>query len=97
MPPYSEPDDLEALTKPELIRLIREQRDAARDLELLDTAPLLLGVRDAAGMLGVSVSSVRRMVDKGTIPHFQMQGGQPRFSRNQIEAWLREHAAGGQE
>ncbi|HEY8583357.1 MAG TPA: helix-turn-helix domain-containing protein [Capillimicrobium sp.] len=55
------------------------------------TAPtnrLGLSASQAARALGVSVSTVRRWSDAGALPGYRTPGGQRRFSREQIDAFL---------
>lgn len=47
-----------------------------------------LSASQAARLLGVSVSTVRRWSDAGALPSYRTPGGQRRFSREQIDAFL---------
>jgi excisionase family DNA binding protein len=47
-----------------------------------------LTASQAARALGVSVSTVRRWSDSGALPGYRTPGGQRRFSREQIEAFV---------
>jgi excisionase family DNA binding protein len=47
-----------------------------------------LTASQAAGALGVSVSTVRRWSDSGALRGYRTPGGQRRFSREQIDAFL---------
>jgi excisionase family DNA binding protein len=95
MPPYrNDPDDLESLSREELIAMVRALKTSR--VELLDSQPLLLGAPDAAELLGVSVTLVRQMVEHDKIPHFRLPQGRPRFSRVDLERWLAAHTSGGQ-
>lgn len=50
----------------------------------------LLAVSAAARMLGVSSSSLRAWAAAGRVPHVRTAGGHRRFSRQELERWLRE-------
>jgi excisionase family DNA binding protein len=50
---------------------------------------LALSISDAARVLGVSLSTVRRWSDAGVLPSYRTPGGQRRYSREQLEAFLR--------
>jgi excisionase family DNA binding protein len=47
-----------------------------------------LSASQAARVLGVSVSTVRRWSDSGALRGYRTPGGQRRFSREQIDAFL---------
>ena len=47
-----------------------------------------LTASQAARALGVSVSTVRRWSDSGALRGYRTPGGQRRFSRDQIEAFV---------
>lgn len=47
-----------------------------------------LSASQAARALGVSVSTIRRWSDSGALPGYRTPGGQRRFSREQIDAFL---------
>ena len=47
-----------------------------------------LSASQAARALGVSVSTIRRWSDAGALPGYRTPGGQRRFSREQIDAFL---------
>jgi predicted DNA-binding transcriptional regulator AlpA len=54
-------------------------------------APLLVGVSDAAQLLGVSESTFDRWRLRGDFPkHIASLGGNPRWRRKDIENWLAE-------
>ena len=48
-----------------------------------------LTISEAARFLGVSLSTVRRWSDAGVLPSYRTPGGQRRYSREQLEAFLR--------
>jgi excisionase family DNA binding protein len=48
----------------------------------------LLSVSAAAGLLGVSVSSLRAWAAAGQVPHERTPGGHRRFDREVLRAWL---------
>ncbi|MEE2658313.1 MAG: helix-turn-helix domain-containing protein [Candidatus Latescibacterota bacterium] len=50
-------------------------------------------VRDLAKYLHCSVSTVRRLVPRGQIPHFRL-GKMLRFRRSEIDVWLALHHEG---
>lgn len=47
-----------------------------------------LTASQAARLLGVSVSTIRRWSDAGALPGYRTPGGQRRFSREQLDAFL---------
>jgi len=47
-----------------------------------------LSISEAAQVLGVSLSTVRRWSDAGVLPSYRTPGGQRRFSRDQLEDFL---------
>jgi len=47
-----------------------------------------LSISEAARVLGVSLSTVRRWSDAGVLPSYRTPGGQRRFSRDQLEDFL---------
>jgi excisionase family DNA binding protein len=53
-----------------------------------DTHHLGLSASQAARALGVSVSTVRRWSDAGALRGYRTPGGQRRFSREQLDAFL---------
>jgi excisionase family DNA binding protein len=56
--------------------------------QTVSTNRLGLTASQAAGALGVSVSTVRRWSDSGALRGYRTPGGQRRFSREQIDAFL---------
>jgi excisionase family DNA binding protein len=52
-------------------------------------ADLSLTISEAARYLGVSLSTVRRWSDAGALPSYRTPGGQRRFSRDQLDGFLR--------
>jgi excisionase family DNA binding protein len=57
--------------------------------ETLPEPRLGLSISEAARVLGVSLSTVRRWSDSGTLPSYRTPGGQRRYSRAQLEDFLR--------
>jgi len=55
-----------------------------------------LSISEAARVLGVSLSTVRRWSDAGVLPSYRTPGGQRRYSREQLEAFLRSLQRGGE-
>ena len=49
---------------------------------------LALSVSQVASRLGVSIGTVRRWADDGYLEGFRTPGGQRRFSREQLDAFL---------
>jgi excisionase family DNA binding protein len=47
-----------------------------------------LSISEAARVLGVSLSTVRRWSDAGVLPSYRTPGGQRRYSRTQLDAFL---------
>jgi excisionase family DNA binding protein len=47
-----------------------------------------LSASQAARALGVSVSTIRRWSDSGALPGYRTPGGQRRFSREQLDAFV---------
>jgi excisionase family DNA binding protein len=47
-----------------------------------------LSISDAAKLLGVSLSTVRRWSDAGVLPSYRTPGGQRRYNREQLDAFL---------
>jgi excisionase family DNA binding protein len=48
-----------------------------------------LSISEAARVLGVSLSTVRRWSDSGVLPSYRTPGGQRRYNREQLETFLR--------
>ena len=48
-----------------------------------------LTISEAARFLGVSLSTVRRWSDAGVLPSYRTPGGQRRYSREQLDTFLR--------
>lgn len=76
-----------------ILRTARED-SAAGTMAVADSAPApsdssvpqMLAVADVAGMLGISASSVRRLVRAGTLPQPLRLGGSVRWRRAEVEA-----------
>jgi len=62
--------------------------------DMTPTGPLDLSISQAARELGVSLGTVRRWSDMGYIKAYRTPGGQRRFSRDQIEKFLRSLESG---
>ena len=56
--------------------------------QTVQSSRLGLTASQAAEALGVSVSTVRRWSDSGALRGYRTPGGQRRFSREQIEAFV---------
>jgi excisionase family DNA binding protein len=52
-------------------------------------SPLGLSTSQAAQALGVSLGTIRRWSDMGYLQSYRTPGGQRRFSREQIDAFIR--------
>ena len=48
-----------------------------------------LSISEAARVLGVSLSTVRRWSDAGVLPSYRTPGGQRRYNREQLARFLR--------
>jgi excisionase family DNA binding protein len=53
----------------------------------------LITAREVASYLRCSISTVRRMVLRGQVPHYRL-GRMIRFRRSEIDAWLAVHQGG---
>jgi excisionase family DNA binding protein len=58
------------------------------------TGPLHLSISEAARELGVSLGTVRRWSDAGYLKASRTPGGQRRFSREEIDEFLRSLQSG---
>ncbi|MBX5442127.1 MAG: helix-turn-helix domain-containing protein [Solirubrobacteraceae bacterium] len=56
--------------------------------QTVPTRRLGLTASQAARLLGVSVSTIRRWSDSGALPVYRTPGGQRRFNRDQLEAFV---------
>ena len=54
-----------------------------------DRSPLGLSTSQAAQALGVSLGTIRRWSDLGYLQSYRTPGGQRRFSREQIDEFIR--------
>lgn len=45
----------------------------------------LIGIREAADMLGVHVNTLRGWADRGLVPHVKLPSGYRRFVKTEIE------------
>ncbi|HEY2162214.1 MAG TPA: helix-turn-helix domain-containing protein [Solirubrobacteraceae bacterium] len=59
-------------------------------------SPLGLSTSQAARTLGVSLGTIRRWSDLGYLESYRTPGGQRRFSREQIEQFVRSLQHGGE-
>ena len=57
----------------------------------------LISIGEAAEMLGVSISTLRRWDENGRFPAIESQGGHRRYSKSQIEIYLQDILALGQD
>jgi len=62
-----------------------------------NTRQLVFTSSQAAGYLGVSLATIRRWTDAGHISCFRTPGGQRRFSREQLDAFMDSMQRGGRE
>lgn len=62
----------------------------------LDSLPPLVGIGDAARVLGVSRTTVQKMVDSGTLEAMRTTGGHRRIVRQSIERHLQARLPGAQ-
>ncbi len=65
-------------------------------MESTSTSPLGLSTSQAAHVLGVSLGTIRRWSDMGYLQSYRTPGGQRRFSRDQIEQFLKSLQEPGQ-
>ncbi len=54
----------------------------------------LLTAKQVAEKIGVSSAWVLRKAKSGIMPHFRI-GGVERFSKKDVEAWIKAHSIGG--
>jgi excisionase family DNA binding protein len=69
--------------------LCSQKLDIARMQSEPDSKPLDLSISQAARELGVSLGTVRRWSDMGYIKAYRTPGGQRRYSRAQIDEFVR--------
>lgn len=48
----------------------------------------ILSISEASEHLGFHKATLRRWADKGILPHFRTPGGQRRFYRDELDAFL---------
>jgi excisionase family DNA binding protein len=58
-------------------------------------AGALLTARELAGLLGVSPETVLRWTRRGELPAIRLPGGAIRYRRDELDAWLTDHATAG--
>lgn len=66
-------------------------RELIEKIEKLNQYPNWLSVRQCAEYLGLSDSTIRKMISAGSIPFQRIpttEGGAIRFNRRQIDFWL---------
>lgn len=56
-----------------------------------DDRPLTSG--DVAAIFGVSAVTVGAWADQGLLPHFRTPGGQRRFRRSDVDAYIKKQGA----
>jgi excisionase family DNA binding protein len=57
-------------------------------MDQINTSPLGLSTSQAAHALGVSLGTIRRWSDMGYLKSYRTQGGQRRFSQEQISQFV---------
>ena len=62
------------------------------ELDLAAQTPALMGIGDAAALLGVSRTTVQKMVDSGALQALRTSGGHRRILRQSLESHLTERA-----
>jgi len=65
------------------------------DHEMTPPPRLGLSISEAARVLGVSLSTLRRWSDAGELPSYRTPGGQRRYSREHLEDFMRSLQRGG--
>ena len=73
---------------------MRTLQASLRDFKVLK-AEALVGVKDAARLLGVSPSLVYAYVERKQIPHFRMMGRAIRFRISELERWRQQFYING--
>jgi excisionase family DNA binding protein len=58
-------------------------------MELMEETSPFLNVGEAAAYLGVSAASLRKWSDDGFVPVYRTPGGQRRFSRRDLDEFMR--------
>ncbi len=57
-------------------------------MQTVELKPLLIDAREVAQLMGVSLSHVRRLADRGALPSPRKVGRLIRWSRREIEEWI---------
>lgn len=70
-------------------------RPKSRAEELLSSTESCVGTKEAAAMLGVSVSSVQKLVEAGRLRAWRTQGGHRRIAEADVRAMGRDRAVAG--
>ena len=72
-------------------------RPKSRAEEILSTNEAFVGTKEAAALLGVSVSTIQKMVESGKLRAWRTQGGHRRIAETDVQALNREgrQAVGG--
>jgi hypothetical protein len=55
-------------------------------------APLTCGGRAAASMLGCGITTLKKLVERGEIVPIRVDGFAPRYSIEQLRAWVRKRS-----
>lgn len=53
--------------------------------------PLLIDAREAGKLLGMPWYRVTRLARQGSLPHVLMPNDEPRFSADELRAWVEKH------
>ena len=84
-----------------MVDLVASVNGRLDEIDLFDyfihVDPELLTTHDAARLLGVGTTSVKRWADAGLLPCVKTPGGHRRYPRSAVEALLGVHANGGAE
>lgn len=59
------------------------------------TTTILVPINEAAAMLGATRRRILRLVREGLIPFVDLGDGEPRFSPDDLRAWVQQKAKGG--
>ena len=64
-------------------------RPKSRAESIISAAEPYIGTKEAAALLGVSVSTIQKMVEAGTLRAWKTQGGHRRISANSVTSLKR--------